>query len=183
VLRRGYAVPRPLFVTLVATFMGIGHLLFFVAGANSSSTYLLMGCCLCGVGFGGVWPLMVVISSELFGSRRLSQNYMIFDGTGGAVGNVVLANLLPSFVYSRAPHFGQECHGSACFGPTHLTILALCGLAVVSSAMLGMRNRALYKDIAFLQNRERCPVPQQPCIHRLESSGGDNLLSCEISVA
>ncbi|CAE8689158.1 unnamed protein product, partial [Polarella glacialis] len=69
VLRRGYAVPRPLFVTLVATFMGIGHLLFFVAGANSSSTYLLMGCCLCGVGFGGVWPLMVVISSELFGSR------------------------------------------------------------------------------------------------------------------
>ncbi|CAE8582413.1 unnamed protein product, partial [Polarella glacialis] len=107
VLRRGYAVPRPLFVTLVATFMGIGHLLFFVAGANSSSTYLLMGCCLCGVGFGGVWPLMVVISSELFGSRRLSQNYMIFDGTGGAVGNVVLANLLPSVVYSRAPHFGQ----------------------------------------------------------------------------
>ena len=39
---------------------------------------------------------------ELFGRRHLVLNYLFFDGGCGAVGNVVIANLLSSALYERA---------------------------------------------------------------------------------
>lgn len=48
------------------------------------------------------WPHLVVLTSELFGSRHLGQNYMFFDGGCGAVGTLLLANLLPTTFYAAA---------------------------------------------------------------------------------
>merc|ERR1712194_454739 len=116
-----------------------------MAESSGSQGWLLAGTALAGPAFGTIWPMMVVLSSELFGSRKLSQNYMIFDGCAGAIGTVCLGNFLVSFVYDQAPtNSDGNCVGEACFGPAHLCICALAVLATVSALTLSFTNLGLY---------------------------------------
>ncbi len=50
----------------------------------------MLGVTLAGLSFGMVWPLMVLITGEVFGIRHVGANYMWFDGMSSAVGNVLL---------------------------------------------------------------------------------------------
>jgi hypothetical protein len=100
----------------------------------------------------------------------LAANYLFFDGGCGAVGTLLLANLLPTFFYSRAATDDDDeggsgagsgpdltnrtcagssstCLGAQCFLPTHSIIAGLCLLAVVASAVIARRSAGLYRQI------------------------------------
>jgi len=83
--------------------MIIGHLLFIYASsglllADGALQHLVLVTAAgsCGLSFGAIWPHLVVLVSELFGSDNLASNYMAFDGGCAALGTIVLANYIPS---------------------------------------------------------------------------------------
>ena len=72
---------------------------------------------------------------------------VFYDGTCGALGSITLANLLPSYVYQLSAH-GNVCWGAACFGPTHAIIAVLCTFGSCAAAVVSVRSRSLYRQIA-----------------------------------
>lgn len=87
-----------------------------------------------------------VIASEVFGSLHLSKNYMFYDGTCGAVGSLLFANLLPSTIYQIFAN-GNDCYGPACFGYTHVLIAFLCACATGAALVVSVRTASLYAQI------------------------------------
>lgn len=158
ILYSGYAFPRPFFVAILTVFMAIGHCFLYAAAVSGSSVCILLGSSCCGAGFGGIWPLLVVIASELFGLEHLSENYMLFDGFGSAVGNVVLAYYLPAYFADRAVVGSQDCYGSACFGPTHLILIGLSIAAFISALWLAHRTQKLYANIVKAWHPDPLPL-------------------------
>jgi len=144
---------RAWFVVLISLVMLIAQGLFLFAasdalsgGGNLQSVVIIVATALGGLSFGAIWPHMVVMASELFGSKNLPTNYMFYDGGCGAVGTILLANLLPSAFYHTTD--GNNCIGSACFRTAHLIIMVLCASGVVTGSLLSYRSSALYKIIA-----------------------------------
>ena len=175
IVKRGW--PRPLFVAGIAALAAASHLSLLCAalvGGEPERVFglslpfmrkkpidesvlptsmlqasLLQGGALGGgLAFGAMWPHFVVLASELFGSAHLATNYMFFDGSCGAAGTMLLANALPAYVYAKAAGGAADCDGPMCFGPTHGVIAALCGCAVIASAMIGCKSAELYRSIA-----------------------------------
>lgn len=115
--------------------------------------------------FGAMWPLMVVLCSELFGKKHLGGNYMLYDGYTSAIGAVVLAKFIPEALYDRyaddsssgsvdtrgdgssSSGSSAECTGYDCFGWSFVIIAALSFAAVLSALLLHCRNRQLYSRI------------------------------------
>jgi len=176
---RGLA--RPWMLLLILLLMAISQFAFRVCaepsaitpGGGAQQTLLTAAAAAGGLSFGAVWPMLVILASELFGSRHLSINYLFYDGGCGAVGTVLLANLLPSFVYHHAdpsplmnpapaatadpqpvsaapapPPPVKPCIGSKCFGPTHEVIMALCAVGAVAVVLLSWRSASLYRRVA-----------------------------------
>ena len=94
------------------------------------------------IAFGSIWPHLVILCSELFGSRHLAANYMFYDGLCGATGTLLLANVLVGTFYS-----GSGCSGPKCFGPTHAVIAALCVAGAAASGIIVYRSSGLYRQI------------------------------------
>ena len=90
---------------------------------------------------------MVVLSSEHFGSRHLSANYMFLDGCSGGAGTLLLANVLPSFIYAAAADASHQCHGERCFG-RRTSRSRRSARAAGAALLLAFRNRPLYQRIA-----------------------------------
>jgi len=78
VVRAG--LPRPLFVALIAGLMVVSHLLFSAAaylvvhGSVLQVVLISVACFAGGLSFGAMWPHLVLLSSEIFGSKNLSVN-------------------------------------------------------------------------------------------------------------
>ena len=87
-----------------------------------------------------------VLGSEIFGSEHLAKNYMFYDGSCGALGAMVFANLLPSAVYSWSA-VGNDCYGAVCFGPTHGIIVVLCTFGCALGLAVAQRSAKLYAMI------------------------------------
>ena len=90
----------------------------------------------------------------------VAANYMFFDGGCGAVGNLLLANLVSTHFYAAAATadvgsgdpgdcsgIASKCVGARCFQPTHALIASLCVLAVLASVVIACRNVGLYRQI------------------------------------
>jgi hypothetical protein len=65
-------------ITIGAVLVMIGAETCFII--NTKET-LFAGVALAGLAFGANWPSIVVIVSELFGTKHLGGNYMLYDGT------------------------------------------------------------------------------------------------------
>jgi hypothetical protein len=141
------------FLVLIALTMGGCHLGYLVAVATAAAgsplqtSLLVASSSGAGLAFGAIWPHFVVCASEIFGSEHLPTNYMFYDGVGGALGAILLANLLPSSIY-QASAVGNVCDGAMCFGPTHAILAALCVLAMGASLVISRRSASLYQQIA-----------------------------------
>ena len=105
--RRGRA--RPWMVAAIQLTMATAQLLFLLLASpacahrsGAQSALILLASALGGLSFGAIWPHLVILSSEIFGSTHLTTNYLFLDGGGGAIGNVVLGALVPSIIYQRA---------------------------------------------------------------------------------
>ena len=111
------------------------------------------GYLLAGFGFGGVWPLMVLIVSERWGQQHLAGNYMFYDGVTAAIGALIFGKILPQIIYEQ--HADQDhgnrkhikCVGPDCFGATLQVIAAAALLGAVAAIILTFRTRRLYRTI------------------------------------
>ena len=122
--------------------MGVGHALLWLAPLMKSLVLLYAGYLACGIGFGGVWPVMVCVAADIWGLQNLGANYMVFDATTAFVGALVLGKILPQSVYAAHVVEGAHtCNGPGCFGLAHVVECACCAVGVLFSMVLLRRRR------------------------------------------
>ena len=141
---------RAWFVVWICLVMAVAQGLYLLGaqttGAMQEVTFAAAAS-VAGLSFGAMWPHLVVLSSELFGSEHLSSNYMFYDGGCGAVGTLVLANALPNSFYDTSAG-STKCLGSSCFAPTHWIILCLNLSGAAAALVIVFRSRELYQEIS-----------------------------------
>jgi MFS family permease len=142
-------VPRPFFL-LVASLLGfLAHLLL---GFAQSEVTFVIGAALAGAAFGMVWPLMVLISAEVFGVAGAGQNYMFYDGVSCAAGTLLLTKFVAQEVYEYnmdRSSGSQTCIGMACYQATHLIVAGLSLTCVLSSAAMLYTSRHIYNKASL----------------------------------
>jgi len=135
-------IPRPTFLVLSCAFSFAGHACLAAPhGPNGNLPVFVLGIVLTGMSFGALWPLMVLIVGDLFGTVNHGANYMFADGFTCAVGTLSIAKFLTEFVYEQHVVESQEaadlnstsgnvCVGEECFHATHVIISGLCLVAL-----------------------------------------------------
>jgi MFS family permease len=136
-------VPRPYFLVMSCLVGLIGHV--WLAISNTRSTFVV-GIILVGFSFGMVWPLLVLVVGDIFGTTNHGANYMFYDGFTSAIGTLVISKYIAQGVYEN--HITDEeettCFGTACFQRTHWIVATLCLSAMISSLVLSQSTKGLY---------------------------------------
>ncbi|KAL9189797.1 hypothetical protein ACHAXT_009472 [Thalassiosira profunda] len=150
----GGGVPRPVFLVLASLVSAASH---FILAISTSEEGFALGVTLSGVAFGMVWPMMVLITGEVFGTRNLGANYLFFDGGASAVGTLLLSKFVAQEVYDEhiashgdpgmAPTDDGEfkCFGTECFRMSHMIVSLLSLTCIVSSVGLIRSTRDVYQ--------------------------------------
>ena len=140
-------LPRPAFLVL-ASFGGCAaHLLLATA---TTEIAFVVGVALSGAAFGMIWPLMVLIVGEVFGTAHVGANYMFYDGVTSAIGTLVLSKFVAQEVYEshivkHNDDDGFTCYGDACFELSHYIIAGLSMTCVLSSLLLMYKTSHIYE--------------------------------------
>mmetsp|Transcript_29099 Transcript_29099/g.70266 ORF Transcript_29099/g.70266 Transcript_29099/m.70266 type:complete len:611 (+) Transcript_29099:205-2037(+) len=145
----GYeGIPRPFFLVVASALGIVAHAMLALSVHESMFVF---GVTLSGFSFGMVWPMMVLIVGDLFGTAHVGANYLFFDGFTSAGGTLLLSKVVAQNVYERhAEHDSNDdsgnevCYGQACFETTHLIISVLSATCVVSSMAMLRRTRHAY---------------------------------------
>lgn len=147
-VRRG--LPRPLAISVVVIIMAIAHALFlFLPAAGGSQLIFAPAAFLGGFSYGSLFPHMVVLTSELFGTKYLPDNYMLFDGGTNFLASIVLSRMLAGGVLdAHTPSMpGSVCIGSGCFAVTHVVLLVLNMLSIPVALLMARNSRPVYRHI------------------------------------
>mmetsp|Transcript_5697 Transcript_5697/g.16015 ORF Transcript_5697/g.16015 Transcript_5697/m.16015 type:complete len:705 (+) Transcript_5697:97-2211(+) len=142
-----FPLPRPAFL-VVASFGGCAaHLLLATA---TTEIAFVVGVALSGAAFGMIWPLMVLIVGECFGTAHVGANYMFYDGVTSAIGTLVLSKFVAQSVYEshivkNTDDDGLTCYGDACFELSHYIIAGLSMSCVISSVLLMYKTKHIYE--------------------------------------
>ena len=154
-LQRGGGVPRTAFLVLSCALAVAGHVVLAYTTDGDQQQFVL-GIMLVGLSFGGLWPLMVLIMGDLFGTVNHGANYMFADGVTCAVGTLSMAKFLTQSIYQAhvvAPidndhmSVATACYGEACFQQTHQIIAALCLGSMVACIVLLHMTRSSYGSV------------------------------------
>ena len=157
-LHSSYYTPRPVFLIAACAVGILAHLILSAATAQAP---FLIGIMLSGMAFGMVWPLMVLIVEEVFGTANVAANYMFFDGFCSAAGTVLLSKGVAQYVYESHIDFNNDnnehdnpssCYGLECFRATHQVIALLTLTGVATSWGMVVTSRHAY---------------QKPPVHRM----------------
>lgn len=95
-----------------------------------------------------VWPLMVLVCSDLFGLQHHGANYLFYDGATKALGTLFLSEYVAGNVYEA--HVDQQvadglsCFGPACFRNTHIVVVCLSLTCILVSLALQFTSRSVY---------------------------------------
>jgi hypothetical protein len=146
-------VPRPAFLILASLVGASAHLLLSVATTEGPFVF---GVALSGAAFGMVWPLMVLIIGEVFGTAHVGANYMFYDGFSSAMGTLFLAKFLSQSVYeSHIDHSDDNnntdnltCYGQECFRASQLIVAGLSLSCVLTSIGMLRTTRQTYDAAA-----------------------------------
>jgi hypothetical protein len=129
-------IARPAFL-IIASLAGVAsHSL--LAAATSEGPFVV-GVALSGAAFGMVWPLVVLVIGEVFGTAHVGANYMFYDGFSSAIGTLLLSKFVAQTVYeSHIDHSdersdGLTCYGQGCFQVSHMIVVGLSLSCVLSS--------------------------------------------------
>ena len=162
-------VPRPFFLVVASLIGFVGHSILALAHRQ---VVFVVGATLTGLAFGCVWPLMVLITGEIFGTANVGANYMFFDGFTSAAGTLLITKGVAQDVYERHmadQHHHQQhnnsssssssiitgqqssggadaytCLGTGCFQNTHWAVAALSLTCVATSVGLMYTSRHVY---------------------------------------
>ena len=69
-------IPRPFFLVVASIVGVVAHTILAISTDEFS---FVVGIALSGWAFGSVWPLMVLIVGEIYGTAHVGANYMLFD--------------------------------------------------------------------------------------------------------
>jgi hypothetical protein len=83
-------VPRPTFLVAASV---VGFVAHFSLAIATDELPFVFAATLSGAAFGMVWPLMVLIVGEVFGTANVGANYMFFDGFTSAAGTLILSKV------------------------------------------------------------------------------------------
>jgi hypothetical protein len=146
-------VPRPFFLVIASL---VGILAHSILAVSTFQTPFVIGMALSGYSFGMVWPMMVLIVGELFGTAHVGANYLFFDGFASAAGTFLLSKVVaqevyethiePHEEYSSASSDSATCYGQKCFELTHIVIAILSATCVVSSLAMQFMTRHAYNN-------------------------------------
>lgn len=141
-------IPRPFFLVTASIAGFVAHLLLALA---THKGLFVIGATLSGMAFGMVWPLMVLIIGEVFGTQNVGANYMFFDGFTSAAGSFLLSKLVAQDVYEdhidrRENPNNKTCLGSACFQTTHFVVAGLSLVCVGTSLGMLYTTRKVYNN-------------------------------------
>ncbi|GKY93808.1 hypothetical protein MPSEU_000348000 [Mayamaea pseudoterrestris] len=138
-------VPRPAFFVLASMVAFIGH---GVLSVSNNEFGFVLGVTLSGIAFGTCWPLLVLVSGEVFGTANAAANYMFYDGFTSAMGTLLLTKGLSQHVYEDhidpASIDPDTCYGKDCFQLTHVVIALLSLTCVVTSTSMVYTSRYAY---------------------------------------
>jgi hypothetical protein len=144
-------LPRPAFLIVASLSGTFAHLFMSIA---TTRNWFLVGVSFSGAAFGMIWPLMVLIVGEVFGTKSMGQNYMFYDGLAGALGTLLLSKYVTQDVYED--HIvavdasdddevdGRTCYGRACFHESHIIIACLSFTCVLASYWFYHLTRRIY---------------------------------------
>ncbi|CAB9506521.1 Nodulin-like [Seminavis robusta] len=136
-------IPRPAFL-MVASLAGVLAHVFL--SLTTTRNFFLLGVCFSGAAFGMIWPLMVLIVGEVFGTANMGANYMLYDGISSAFGTLLLSKFVTQDVYER--HIESEgsrtCFGQQCFFGAHIIIAILSFTCVLASYWFYIATRHAY---------------------------------------
>ena len=149
---KGKGLARPAFLVVASIVSAAAH--FSLAIATTEEGFAL-GVTLSGIAFGMVWPLMVLITGEVFGTRHVGANYMFFDGFSSAAGTLLLSKFVAQTVYDdhidesngdQIDEGGYKCFGTGCFELSHLIVSVLSLTCILSSIGLIWTTRDVYRQ-------------------------------------
>ncbi|KAL3789372.1 hypothetical protein ACHAWO_011536 [Cyclotella atomus] len=142
-------VARPAFLVLASLVSAVAHFTLAVASTQKGFAF---GVTLSGWAFGMAWPMMVLITGEVFGTAHVGANYMFFDGFSSAVGTLLLSKFVAQTVYDEhikthgdamdAENF--QCDGKGCFQMSHVIVCLLSLTCVASSFCLLRATKHVY---------------------------------------
>lgn len=140
-------VPRPVFLIVASVAGTLAHLFMSV---TTTRNFFLLGVCFSGAAFGMIWPLMVLIVGEVFGTANMGGNYMFFDGLSSAMGTLLLSKYLTQEVYERHTSLvegedGRTCYGQSCFVGAHIIIAGLSFSCAIASYWFYRCTRHVYE--------------------------------------
>ncbi|KAL3805369.1 hypothetical protein HJC23_009076 [Cyclotella cryptica] len=147
----GRGVVRPAFLVLASLVSAVAHLTLAVASTEEG---FALGVTLSGVAFGMAWPLMVLITGEVFGTLHVGANYMFFDGFSSAMGTLLLSKFVAQSFYDE--HImkshgdsidgeNYQCYGKECFQMSHVVVCLLSFTCVVSSFGVMRATKDVYR--------------------------------------
>lgn len=145
-------VPRPFFLAVASVTAVLAHSLLAI---STDEVFFVVGIALSGLAFGMVWPLMVLIVGEIYGTSHFSANYMFCDGFTSAAGTVLLSKIVAQRVYDshiEGHHTddGVTCYGEACFQLTHVVVTVLSVSGALASLRMQHVTRELYNKSSHL---------------------------------
>lgn len=152
-------VPRPFFFILAGLAGVLAHTILAVA---TNEAPFVFGVTLSGAAFGMVWPLMVLIVGEVFGTAHVAANYMFYDGFTSAGGTLLLSKGVAQQVYESHIHGqysegdndgGVTCYGQQCFQQTHVVIALLSLTCVFTSMVMQYKTRHTYNKASLHRHR------------------------------
>ena len=145
--------PRPLFLVFASVLGFVSHGLLGVA---TSEIVFVAGATLAGIAFGMVWPLMVLITGEVFGPANVGANYMFYDGFTSAAGTLLLTKIIAQDVYESHINPDSEdqttCVGMACFQDTHMAVAGFSLTCIVTSWAMLYTTRHIYSASGTLRS-------------------------------
>jgi len=143
-------VPRPFFLVVACVAAVIAHTILAFSTEEFS---FVIGIALSGLAFGSVWPLMVLITGEIYGTAHVGANYMFFDGFTSAAGTFILSKVVAQQVYDSHlnPHYsdaddGATCYGQKCFQMTHIVIAVLSLICIGTSLVFQYATKERYNS-------------------------------------
>jgi len=150
----GYrGLPRPAFLVVASLISALSHAILSIATTEEGFAF---GVTMSGVAFGMVWPLMVLITGEVFGYVHYGANYMFYDGFSSAAGTLLLSKYVAQTVYDEHivenhgdPGTAQtdgnfKCYGTECFRMTQVIVSFLSLTCVISSIGLIWSTKEVY---------------------------------------
>jgi len=138
-------IPRPFFLVLASC---IGFMSHLILGTATHEFFFVLATSASGVAFGMVWPLMVLIVGEVFGTANAGANYMFYDGFTSAIGTLLLTKILAQDIYEKHIDPDAEdkstCVGTGCFQATHIAVAFLSLSCVLTSTTMMYTSRRTY---------------------------------------